>query len=229
MHRLECANNSALRHPPQVSCTFMTQPAFSPAAEQNKQPILDKLLPVLPPQGAALEIASGTGQHAAWFGRHLPGWTWQPSDWQTDAAESIALHAARAGARQVLPALQLDVCTHPWLQATPGAAEVATFDLIFCANMLHIAPWAACAGLMRGSAQHLAPGGRLVTYGPYLEKDVITTRSNLDFDASLRQRNPAWGIRWREEVEREALQAGLCLSQRHSMPANNLLLVWART
>lgn len=206
----------------------MTQPAFSPAAEQNKQPILEKLLQVLPPQGAALEIASGTGQHAAWFACHLPGWTWQPSDRQTDAAESIALHAAQAGASQVLPTMQLDVCADPWLAATLGAPAVASFDLIFCANMLHIAPWAACTGLMRGSAQHLAPGGMLVTYGPYLEKDVVTTQSNLDFDASLRQRNPAWGIRWREDVEREARQAGLCLSQRHSMPANNLLLVWTR-
>jgi hypothetical protein len=206
----------------------MTQPAFSPAAEQNKQPILDKLLQLLPPQGAALEIASGTGQHAAWFASHLQGWTWQPSDRQTDAAESIALHAAQAGASQVLPTMQLDVCADPWLLATPDAPDVARFDLIFCANMLHIAPWAACAGLMRGSAQHLAPGGMLVTYGPYLEKDVVTAQSNLDFDASLRQRNPTWGIRCREDVEREARQAGLCLSQRHSMPANNLLLVWTR-
>jgi hypothetical protein len=206
----------------------MTQPAFSPAAEQNKQPILDKLLQLLPPQGAALEIASGTGQHAAWFASHLPGWTWQPSDAQGEATQSIALHAAQAGTRQVLPALQLDVCADPWLPTRPGAPEVAMFDLIFCANMLHIAPWAACAGLMRGSARHLAPGGRLVTYGPYLEKDVITTQSNLEFDASLRQRDPAWGIRWREEVEREARQVGLNLAQRHSMPANNLLLVWTR-
>lgn len=206
----------------------MTQPAFSPAADQNKQPILDKLLQLLPPQGAALEIASGTGQHAAWFASHLPGWSWQPSDRQTDAAESIALHAAQTGARQVLPTLQLDVCADPWLPATPGAPEMVMFDLIFCANMLHIAPWAACAGLMRGSARHLAPGGMLVTYGPYLERDVVTTPSNLHFDASLRQRDLAWGIRWRDEVEREARQVGLGLSQRHSMPANNLLLVWTR-
>jgi len=204
----------------------MTQPAFSPSAEQNKQPILDKLLQLLPPQGAALEIASGTGQHAAWFASHLPHWRWQPSEAQCDAAHDIALHAALAGASNVLPALQLDVCADPWLPAQPDDADPARFDLIFCANMLHIAPWAACIGLMRGSARYLATGGRLVTYGPYLEKEVVTTQSNLDFDASLRQRNPAWGVRWREDIEQQALQVGLKLSQRHTMPANNLLLVW---
>jgi hypothetical protein len=207
----------------------MTQPAFSPSAEQNKQPILAKLLQLLAPQGAALEIASGTGQHAAWFAHHLPHWHWQPSEAQRDAAHSIAQHAALAGASNVLPALQLDVRATSWLTTTPDAAEPTRFDLIFCANMLHIAPWAACTGLMRGSARHLAPGGMLVTYGPYLEKEVVTTQSNLDFDASLRQRDAAWGIRWREEIEREAHCAGLRLSQRHTMPANNLLLVWVHT
>jgi hypothetical protein len=209
--------------------TGMTQPAFSPSAEQNKQPILVKLLQLLAAQGAALEIASGTGQHAAWFASHLPQWRWQPSEAQIEAAHDIALHATLAGASNVLPALQLDVCANPWLPARPDAAEPTRFDLIFCANMLHIAPWAACVGLMRGSAQHLAPGGMLVTYGPYLEKEVVTTQSNLDFDASLRQRDAAWGIRWREEIESEAQRAGLRLSQRHTMPANNLLLVWVHT
>jgi hypothetical protein len=94
--------------------------------------------------------------------------------------------------------------------------------------MLHIAPWACCAALMQGAAQHLAPGGMLVTYGPYLEDEVLTTASNLDFDESLRRRNPAWGLRRREDVEAQAGHAGLALTQRHEMPANNLLLVWQR-
>jgi len=204
----------------------MTQAAFSPSAEQNKQPILDKLLQLLAPQGTALEIASGTGQHAAWFASHLPLWRWQPSDAQHDSGRSMAWHAAQVGAGNVLPALQLDVCADKWLPDRPGSAEPDRFDLIFCANMLHIAPWAACLGLLRGSARHLAAGGMLVTYGPYLEKDVPTTQSNHDFDASLRQRDPAWGIRWREDIEREAQRTGLRLAQRHTMPANNLLLVW---
>jgi hypothetical protein len=95
--------------------------------------------------------------------------------------------------------------------------------------MLHIAPWAACTGLMQGAARHLAPDGVLVTYGPYLERDLVTAQSNLDFDTSLRQRNAQWGVRWREDVALQAQQAGLSLSQRHTMPVNNLLLVWARS
>jgi len=94
--------------------------------------------------------------------------------------------------------------------------------------MLHISPWATCAALMRGSARHLAPGGTLITYGPYLEQGVPTSAGNLAFDHSLRSRDAAWGIRWREDVEREAAQAGLRLSERHAMPANNLLLVWTQ-
>ncbi len=108
-----------------------------------------------------------------------------------------------------------------------GAAFAAPFDLVYCANMLHIAPWACCAGLMQGAARHLAPGGRLVTYGPYLEDGVPTAPGNRDFDASLRERNPAWGLRRLEDVAQVAAQAGLRLAARHALPANNLLLVWA--
>ena len=100
------------------------------------------------------------------------------------------------------------------------------FDLIYCANMLHIAPWACCLGLMQGAARHLAADGRLITYGPYLERDVPSALSNLAFDASLRERDPAWGIRWLHEVEAQAELAGLRLASRLEMPANNLLLVF---
>jgi hypothetical protein len=92
--------------------------------------------------------------------------------------------------------------------------------------MLHIAPWACCAGLMRGAARYLTPAGLLVTYGPYLEDDVATAPGNLAFDASLRARDPAWGLRRREEVEAEAARAGFVLRERRAMPANNLLLVF---
>ena len=206
----------------------MPAPDFSPAAEQNKRPILSQLLQLLPPQGRALEVASGTGQHAACFASHLPGWTWQPTDAHAGAFPSIRHYAQQAGAANVLPPQLLDVCAARWLAQHPGAGTPPTFDLIFCANMLHIAPWAACTGLMQGSARHLAPGGLLVTYGPYLEQDVPTAPSNLDFDASLRARHADWGVRQREAVEEQAHQAGLCLTQRHALPANNLLLVWAR-
>ena len=195
---------------------------YSPAADRNKRPILEVLQMVLPPCGNALEIASGTGQHVAWFAAGLPRWTWQPSDAQPAALASIAAWVAQQGLDNVRPPCRLDVMAPGWLP------EPARFDLILCANMLHIAPWAACAALMRGSALHLAAGGSLVTYGPYFEEGVIPSPGNLLFDKSLQDQDPAWGIRQREDVEREAGRAGLRLSQRHALPANNLLLVWTR-
>ncbi|SFB73633.1 Protein of unknown function [Polaromonas sp. OV174] len=200
----------------------MTQADFSPAAERNKQPIRDVLQLLLPERGKALEIASGTGQHVAWFAAGLPDWSWQPSDAGPDGLGSIAAWAQQLGLSNVRPPLLLDVMAEHWLP------DDTLFDVIYCANMLHISPWATCAALMRGSARHLAPGGMLITYGPYLEDEVPTSAGNLVFDQSLRAQNPAWGIRRREDVELEAAQAGLRLSARHAMPANNLLLVWTR-
>ena len=201
-------------------------PAFSPAAERNRQPILEVLQQVLPERGRALEIASGTGQHVTWFARHLPQWTWQPTDTHPDALHSIAAYVAQNRLDNVLPARLLDVLNQPWLEDA-GTAPLQ-FDAIYCANMLHISPWTTCAALMQGSARHLAPGGLLITYGPYLEDDVPTSQGNRDFDLSLRAQNPAWGLRRREGVESQAAQAGLHLLQRFAMPANNLLLVWGR-
>jgi SAM-dependent methyltransferase len=204
----------------------MPQPDFSPAAERNKQPILDLLRQLLPTQGSALEIASGTGQHVAWFAANLPHWSWQPSDAQLGGLDSIAARVAQLGLNNVRAPLLLDVMAAHWL---PDDPQLTQFDAIYCANMLHISPWATCAALMRGSARHLAPGGVLITYGPYLEDGAPTSAGNLAFDQSLRARNPDWGIRRREDVESEAASVGLHLSARHAMPANNLLLVWART
>jgi hypothetical protein len=192
----------------------------SAPADRNKQPILDVLRTVLPARGAALEIASGTGQHAAWFAAALPGWSWQPTD--ADAAMLPAIAARTSGLANVRPPLLLDVLASPWPVA-PGA-----FDAVYCANMLHIAPWSTCAALMQGSARCLAADGVLVTYGPYFEDGVAPAPGNVAFDASLRARDPAWGLRGLEDVAAEALRAGLELRQRHAMPANNLLLVFGR-
>ena len=200
--------------------------SHSTAADRNKQPILDVLREVLPAQGTALEIAAGTGQHAAWFAAALPGWTWQPTDADASALPSIAAWTSQSGLPNVRPPLLLDVTAPQWPAQGPPFAE--PFDAIYCANMLHIAPWAACAALMEGSARHLAPGGVLITYGPYLEDNVPTAPGNLSFDQSLRARNPAWGIRHVRDVAREAQRCALALRERHAMPANNLLLVFAR-
>lgn len=207
------------------------QPLFSPAADRNKQSILAQLQRMLPASGKALEIASGTGQHVAWFAAALPNWTWQPTDAVVDAFSTITGHIQAvqgAGLRNVRAPLQVDVLSPAWLQADRPPLGGDTFNAIYCANMLHIAPWVACAALMQGAALRLAPGGQLITYGPYLEDDVPTSAGNLSFDHSLRGSNPAWGLRRREDMEAAAEQTGLVLQTRHAMPANNLLLVFGR-
>ena len=193
----------------------------SPAAERNRAPILAELQQRLPDRGLLLEIASGTGQHAAFCSAGLPGWQWLPTDF--DAAALPSIRAWCAGLERVHPPLQLDVLQPVW----PGVP--ATVDAVFCANMIHIAPWACCLGLLQGAARHLSATGLLVTYGPYLEDGVPTSSGNLAFDADLRARNPAWGLRRREDVEQAAAQAGLVLRERVAMPANNLLLAWGRS
>ncbi len=204
----------------------MSDPQHSPAAERNRQPILEALRNVLPAQGAALEIASGTGQHVAWFAAGLPGWTWRPSDAQADDFASIAWWCAEVGVGNVEPPVLLDVMAPRW--PSEGAEFSVRFDSIYCANMLHISPWATCAALMLGAARYLTSDGVLISYGPYLQRDVPTSQGNLDFDASLRETNSEWGIRALNDVTRQAALAGLRLNARMQMPAHNLLLVFKR-
>lgn len=205
----------------------MPQVPHSPAADRNKQPILELLRTILPARGNALEIASGTGQHVAWFAAGLPAWTWQPTEPDASGVAAIIQRLAHDSLTNVRPPLVLDVTSPHWPSLGPEFTQ--RFDAIFCANMLHIAPWPCCPGLMQGAARYLTPTGVLVTYGPYLEDETPTAPSNLAFDESLKARNPSWGIRRREDVEAEAARAGLMLRGRHAMPANNLLLVFART
>jgi len=203
--------------------TSMSSLPHSPAADRNKEPILACLKRILGEHGRALEVAAGTGQHAVSFAGSLAGWSWQPTDADAGMLPVIASRIAQAGSANVLPPLQLDVTAPHWPPFTQK------FDAIYCANMLHIAPWAACPALMANAVQHLAPGGMLITYGPYFEEGVPPVASNLAFDEDLRARNPDWGIRRLEDVRAEAHRVGLALTQRHEMPANNLLLVFMRS
>jgi len=192
----------------------------SPAAERNQGPILAALERLLPRRGAVLEIASGTGQHAAHFAAAVPGWDWHPSDVEPGALASI--DARCAGLANVRPALLLDVLRPSWPDVPPAV------DAIFCANLLHISPWATCAALMRGAARHLAAHGVLVLYGPYVVDGEPTAPSNVAFDADLRARDASWGLRRLADVAAQAEAAGLMLRERIAMPANNLLLAWTR-
>lgn len=193
----------------------------SPAAERNKAPILEVLRQLLPASATVLEIASGTGQHAEHFAAAEAGWQWQPTDEDEQMLPAIA--ARCAGLPQVRPPVRLDVLDATW------PAALGRFDAIFCANMLHISPWATCAALMQGAARHLVEGGGLlVVYGPYIVEGTPTAASNLSFDTSLKARDPAWGLRRLEQVQAEAQSAGLTLQKRFDMPANNLMLAFGR-
>jgi SAM-dependent methyltransferase len=194
---------------------------FSAASDRNKAPILAVLASVLPDRARVFEVASGTGQHAEYCASEQSGWQWQPTDFDVRALPAIAARCARLA--NVLAPLRLDVLQQPWPNEL-GAH--GSFDAVYCANMIHISPWATCAGLMQGAAQLLVPAGVLVLYGPYLEDSVVTSPGNLAFDADLRRRNPAWGIRRLADVVAKAEATGLTLECRVEMAANNLTLVF---
>lgn len=191
---------------------------YSPAADRNKDAVLGVLQRLLPDRATVLEIASGTGQHAAHAAAAQPHWTWQPTEARPDALDGIARRCAALA--NVRPPLLLDVLAWPWPLA-PGTR----FDALFNANMLHASPWATCAGLMRGAAAHLAPGGCLLLYGPFIVDGEPTAPSNLAFDEDLRARDKAWGLRRLADVVAAASAVGLDLRQRIPMPANNQVLV----
>ena len=194
---------------------------FTPTAERNKQPLLDLLSRVLPAQGLVLEIASGTGQHAVHFAAALSGLRWQPSDPDPELRRSIDARRAEAGLPNLLPPVELDVLSATW--------PVARAEAVLCINMVHVAPWAATGALMRGARRVLAPGGVLVLYGPYRRGGGHTAPSNAEFDRALRAENPEWGVRDAEAVLDEAGREGLALREIVEMPANNLVIVLARS
>ena len=194
----------------------------SPAARRNADPILDVLRAHLPARGAVLEIAAGSGEHAVAFAAALPGLDWTPSDPSPGARASIDAWRAQAGPANLSPPLALDMLD-------PATWPAGPFGAIYCANMIHISPWEATLGLMTLAGQSLtSPGGLLVLYGPYAEADVPLAPSNAAFDASLKSRDPAWGLRDRDTVVAEARSHGLALTRRVEMPANNLMLLFRR-
>ena len=192
----------------------------APATHRNRDPILAVLRRALPARGLVLEVSSGTGEHAVHFAGALPGLAWQPSDPDPAARASIAAWAAAAGLPNLRPPLDLDAAAERW--------PIAGADAVVCINMLHIAPWAAGLGLLRGAARLLPAGGPLILYGPYRQGGRHTAPSNAGFDAGLRARDPAWGVRDLEAVAAAAAEAGLGAPEVVAMPANNLALVFRR-
>jgi hypothetical protein len=193
----------------------------APAAERNKAPIAEVLAEVLPAAGVALEIASGSGQHAAFFAAAFPSLTWQPSDLDPDNLASIEAYVGEAGLPNLRPPIRLDAAADDW--------PVVRVDAVVCINMIHISPWSACLGLLRGAGRVLPQGHPLVLYGPFAIDGDYTAASNVAFDQRLRQENAAWGVRELREVERAGLDAGLALERVVPRPANNHVVVFRRS
>lgn len=195
----------------------------APATLRNRDAILSRLTVHLPDSGTVLEIASGTGEHAAYFTPRLgAGITWCPSDRDPVSLADIDGYARDSGCGRIAPAQPLDV-------SQPGWAPDRAIDAIFCANMIHIAPWSAALGLFDGAGRLLPAGGRLMLYGPFARNGRHTAPSNADFDASLRARDPSWGVRDLEgELLPIAAAAGLQLHADDPMPANNFLMVFEK-
>ena len=192
----------------------------APAAARNRLPILAVLQTWLPRPALVLEVASGTGEHAAWFASDLPHLTWQPTERDPERLASIAAWREAAALPNLLPPLPLDVSATPW--------PVARADAVLAVNLLHIAPGAATPDLAAGAGRVLGPGGLLLLYGPFRIGGGHTAESNAEFDRSLRERDPAWGVRDGEAVAEACLQHGLALAADIPMPANNRMLVFRK-
>lgn len=205
--------------------TTMTSPTqdakrSAPAVARNREPILTVLKRTLPESGLVLEIASGTGEHAAYFAPALPGLAWQPTDRDAAALPGIDAWGAEAGGGRPRPALRLDVVEQPW--------PVDAADAVVCINMIHIAPPAATEGLLRGAAAVLPPGAPLYLYGPFKVGGFHTADSNMAFEAWLKEQNPDYGLRNLEEVAELAAMLGFSEPETVQMPANNLSVIFRR-
>jgi SAM-dependent methyltransferase len=192
----------------------------APAVARNREPLLRVLRDTLPPSAVVLEIASGTGEHAVWFSHALPAVTWQPTDQDPEALQSISAWRDMTGLSNVLPPLPLDAAADVW--------PVGRADAVVAINMVHIAPWSATQGLIAGAARVLSAGGVLFLYGPFREGGVHTGAGNAAFDADLRAQNPSWGIRDLDDITALARRHGFEPPEHIAMPANNLSVVFRR-
>jgi Protein of unknown function (DUF938) len=206
----------------------MVQPVdarqYAPATQRNRESILEVLLRVLPESGNILEIASGTGEHAVFFASHLSPRQWIPSEPNPILRASINSWREHFPADNLHPPLDLDVHESIWTLERDNIPICAIANI----NMIHIAPWSACLGLMAGAGRILPPGGILYLYGPFKQGGKHTAPSNLAFDQSLQAQNPQWGVRDLDDVVAVASDRGLKLQEIQPMPANNLSVIFER-
>jgi hypothetical protein len=191
----------------------------APAALRNREPIAEVLAEWLPASGLALEVASGTGEHAVFFAERFPQLEWQPTDIYAEALASIGAWREASGLPNVREPLRLDAAAAAW--------PIDRADAVLSINMVHISPWTSALGLISGAARLLPTGAPLILYGPWLKADIPTAPSNLAFDADLRGRDPEWGLR-RVEDFAEAARLSFELAGIRPMPANNLMLLLRR-
>ena len=192
----------------------------APSALRNVAPITGVLAQVAPGHGAALEIASGTGQHVVAFARALPGLTWQPSDIAPERLASIDAWRKVAGVDNVRPARHLDACGSAW--------DAGRFQLVLASNLFHLISRAAAQNVLRGAARALTPGGTLFIYGPFRENGAFRSQGDADFHAAIIAADPESGYKSVGWMRDTAARAGLRPAGRHEMPANNLVLLWQR-
>jgi hypothetical protein len=201
----------------------------APAFHRNHRPIWTVLQPFLAGKsGDVVEAGSGTGQHVVDFARHTPDITWWPSDLNAQHLKSIEAWRTHAGLSNIRPPLRIDLSDPAWCSQLHDGSGPGELLAVFCANVIHIAPWRVAEGLFAGAAQYLRADGRLFLYGPFKRGGKHTAISNAVFDTSLRTRDPEWGVRDIADLERLAASAGLALIGTAEMPANNLLLTFSR-
>lgn len=188
--------------------------------------VRDRLLEIVPDTARdLLEVSSGTGQHGAHCAPAMPHLRWWPTEFDPDRLASIAAYVADTPSGTLMPAQQLDVTDGAW----EDTVKPACADVIVNINMIHITPWDACVGLLRGAGRKLSAGGLLVFYGPFRQRDVETAESNEAFEVWLKTQDPAYGIRVLEEVAEEASRHQLSLADILAVPANNLIVVFKRS
>jgi hypothetical protein len=201
----------------------------APAFHRNHEAIRMHLSRFLADQsGDVVEAGSGTGQHVVDFARHMPGIIWWPSDLNEQHLRSIAAWRAHAGLDNIRPPLRIDLSDPAWCPEMHDGSGPRNLLAVFCANVIHIAPWRVAEGLFAGAGRYLPAGARLFLYGPFKRGGRHTALSNAVFDTSLREANPEWGVRDIEALEKLAGPAGLALLEIAEMPANNLILAFER-